>query len=44
MARRTEEELPIIRATYDYALVLLPQIEKFPREHRYALGEPIAAR
>jgi len=36
-----DDELPIIRAFYDYALWLLPKIAKFPRDHRFVLGERI---
>lgn len=37
MAR--EEELPIIRAFYEFTLWLSPKIAKFPRDHRFVLGE-----
>ena len=34
-----DEELPIIRAFYDFVLWLTPKIAKFPRNHRFVLGE-----
>ncbi len=34
-----DEELPIIRAFYDFALWLSPKIAKFPRDQRFVLGE-----
>ena len=34
-----EEELPIIRAFYDFVLWLSPKIAKFPRDQRFVLGE-----
>ena len=34
-----DEELPIIRAFYDFVLWLVPKIAKFPRNHRFVLGE-----
>ena len=34
-----DEELPIIRAFYDFLLWLSPKIAKFPRDHRFVLGE-----
>ena len=36
-----EEELPILRAFYDFAVWLIPKIAKFPRDHRFVLGERI---
>ena len=35
----SDEELPIIRAFYDFMLWFLPKIAKFPRDHRFVLGE-----
>ena len=37
MAR--DEELPIIRAFYEFVLWLSPKIGRFPRDHRFVLGE-----
>lgn len=34
-----DEELPIIRAFYDFVLWLSPKIAKFPRDQRFVLGE-----
>ncbi len=34
-----DEELPIIRAFYDFVLWLTPKIAKFPRDQRFVLGE-----
>ena len=34
-----DEELPIIRAFYDFVLWLKPKIAKFPRDPRFVLGE-----
>lgn len=34
-----DEELPIIRAYYDFAVWMVPKIAKFPRDHRFVLGE-----
>ena len=34
-----DEELPIIRAFYDFMLWLNPKIAKFPRDQRFVLGE-----
>ena len=36
-----EEELPILRAFYDFAVCLIPKIAKFPRDHRFVLRERI---
>ena len=36
---RRDDELPIIRTFYDFALWLIPHIGKFPRDHRFVLGE-----
>lgn len=33
------DELPVIRALYDFILWLSPKIAKFPRDHRFVLGE-----
>ena len=35
------DELPIIRAHYDFMLWLTPKMSKFPREHRFTLGQRI---
>jgi hypothetical protein len=34
-----DDELPIIRAYYDLLLWLMPKMSKFPREHRFTLGQ-----
>jgi hypothetical protein len=34
-----DEELPIIRAFYDFILWLSPKIARFPRDQRFVLGE-----
>jgi hypothetical protein len=34
-----DEELPILRAAYDFLLWLSPKIAKFPRDQRFVLGE-----
>ena len=34
---RRDEELPIIRAFYDFVLWLNPKITKFPRDQRFVL-------
>ncbi len=34
-----DEELPIIRAFYDFMLWMIPKIGKFPRDQRFVLGE-----
>ena len=40
MAFRPEAgELPIILAHYDLCLWLIPAIGKYPRDHRFTLGE-----
>lgn len=36
-----DDELPIIRAWYEFSAWLIPKIGKFPREHRFILGERI---
>lgn len=36
---KRDNELPIIRAFYDFLLWLNPKISKFPRDHRFTLGE-----
>ena len=33
------DELPIISAFYDFILWLVPKMSKFPREHRFTLGQ-----
>ena len=35
------DELPIIRAHYDFMLWLTPKMSKFPREHRFTVGQRI---
>jgi hypothetical protein len=35
-------ESPIFSRTYDLLLWLLPQVTKFPRAHRFGLGERVA--
>jgi len=34
-----DDELPLIRAYYEYLAWLLPAIAKYPRGHRFTLGE-----
>ena len=34
-----DDELPIIRAFYEFVLWLIPNIAKFPRSHRFSLGQ-----
>ncbi len=36
-----DEELPIIRAFYDFVLWLNPKIAKFPREQRFVLSHQL---
>ncbi len=38
------QESPIYSRTYDLLLWLLPQATKFPRAHRFGLGERVARR
>lgn len=35
------DELPIIRAHYDLIVWMTPKVGKFPREHRFTLGQNI---
>lgn len=41
MAR--QEELPIIQKTYDLILWYIPIINRLPRDHKFTLGDRIAA-
>ena len=42
MARESaSDELPVIRAHYEFMLLLQPQVSKFPRDHRHSLGRQI---
>lgn len=34
-------ESPLFTRTYDFLLWLIPQVQKFPRAHRFGLGERI---
>ena len=34
-----EQKPQIVQVAYDFSLVLLPQIAKMPRHHRYELGQ-----
>jgi hypothetical protein len=36
-----DEELPVIRAAYEFTTWLIPKIGKFPRDLRFSLGERI---
>ncbi len=38
---KKDDELPIIRAWYEFTIWLLPKIQKFPRDMRFVLGEKI---
>lgn len=35
------QESPLYVRTYDFLLWLIPQVQKFPRSHRFGLGERI---
>ncbi|MCJ7699995.1 MAG: four helix bundle protein [Anaerolineales bacterium] len=35
------QESPLYVRTYDFLLWLIPQVQKFPRAHRFGLGERI---
>jgi hypothetical protein len=35
------DELPVIRAHYEFMLLMQPQVSKFPRDHRHSLGRQI---
>lgn len=35
------QESPIFSRTYDFLLWLIPQVNKFPRVHRFGLGERV---
>ncbi len=35
------KESPLFVRTYDYLLWIIPQVQKFPRQHRFGLGERI---
>jgi hypothetical protein len=37
----TADELPVIRAHYEYMLLLQPQVSRFPRDLRHSLGRQI---
>jgi len=37
----TADELPVIRAHYEFMLLIQPQVSKFPRDHRHSLGRQI---
>ena len=38
-----DRELSVVTKAYDLALWLLPQLAKFPREHRFTLGDRLEA-
>ncbi len=38
---RTDDELPVIRATYEFIAWAVPKVGKFPRDLRFTLGERI---
>ncbi|MBS0202905.1 MAG: diversity-generating retroelement protein Avd [Planctomycetes bacterium] len=38
------DELPIIRAWYEFLIWIVPKIEKFPRNLRFTLGERLEQR
>lgn len=38
------DELPIIRAWYEFLVWMIPKIEKFPRDLRFTLGERLEQR
>jgi hypothetical protein len=38
------DELPIIRALYEFLVWMIPNIEKFPRDLRFTLGERLEQR
>jgi hypothetical protein len=38
---RADAELPVVQATYDFVVWLIPKIGKFPRDLRFTLGEKI---
>jgi hypothetical protein len=42
--RGADQELPVIRAMYELILWLQPHISKFPRDHRFTLGERMEQR
>jgi len=42
--RPDNDELPIIRAWYEFLIWLLPKIHKFPRDQRFLLGNRIEDR
>jgi len=37
-AAQDSQELPILRAHYDFVLWMVPKIGSFSREHRHSLG------
>ena len=44
MAKRSNEELLVITKSYDFILWSCHHIGKFPRNHRFVLGERIERR
>ena len=41
---KPDDDLPIIRAWYEFMIWLMPKIAKFPRDLRFVLGERIERR
>ncbi|MCA9013627.1 MAG: diversity-generating retroelement protein Avd [Planctomycetaceae bacterium] len=41
---KSQDELPIIRAWYEFLIWIIPKIGKFPRDLRFTLGERLEQR
>ena len=41
---RMPETATILQKNYDLILAILPQVEKFPRSHKFTLGDRISAK
>lgn len=41
---KPQDDLPIIRAWYEFLVWMIPKIGKFPREHRFTLGDRLEQR
>ena len=39
-----KKELPVIQKAYDLAKEILPRVSKFPRDHKFTLGDRITAK
>ena len=39
MVKKMQNELSVIQKTYDFILWYIPIINRFPRDHRFTLGE-----